>query len=133
MQDKAKQKLELMKGYVDKFKYKTPAIEMFLEETKCHKSTAYDYYLMVTKGVASKRVTNAKLRRNYNKLANKDKCYLCGNHGQGSHHFDYLKNKTFTLCQSCHSKIHVIFKFYHETIIDTDRILTQIKTIINDK
>jgi len=132
MHEKSLEKVDLMKECIHQTKYRTEAVDLFIEKTGMHRSTAYDYYLLSTTGKPSKRITNSQLRTE-TKRASSGNCYFCNNPSKEGHHYDYLKDKTVSLCQSCHRKVHFIFESYHTAIVDKDRTLIQIKKLIFSK
>lgn len=129
MYKKAEEKIELMKGFIQQTKYREDAVKLFIKNTGMHISTAYDYYLLATTGIPSKRITNSKLRAAQTRASSKN-CYFCGNKSEEGHHYDYLKDKKVSLCQSCHGRVHFIFESYHNAIVEKDKMLMQIKQII---
>jgi hypothetical protein len=126
MSEQAKKKREYMKELYETKSSKKECLKEFNKKYPCHRSTAYDYYLIAYRGYASKRVTEKGLRK-YRESFIQGKCYFCNERKEESHHLDYLNNITINLCRSCHKKVHIIFKQYHELIASKDKILINIK------
>ncbi len=132
MQERTQIKIAIMKECIERHTFKSEVIREFIQLAGCHLSTAEDYFLLVKRGYPSKRITNAGLRRE-TKKANSKICYFCGKAVEENHHYDYLNDKTVSLCQSCHKKVHWLFERYSKIIQIKDTQLMGIKSILMGK
>lgn len=126
-----KNNINLMKECITRAKTKKEIMKLFSEKTMFNKSTVYDYYNLVVEGYdrfEKKRIANISFRNNLKKKC----CYLCGDINQiRAHHIDYLRNKAVGLCDSCHNKVHTLFKKYHKAIKEKDILLIKVRNIID--
>lgn len=121
---------QLMSKCIEETKSKREALNLFIKKTENHRSTAYDYYNLVKYEYDRFVIKNDKIKNTRVELKS-GKCYFCSDENKNFHHMDYLNNIGISLCDSCHNKIHIIFKKYHKLIIEKDRILVEAKRSIN--
>jgi len=81
--------------------------------------------------------TNVIIHKDKKIRIGEENCYFCGTNKElVEHHISYNPQIVVTLCHSCHSKFHYIFKKYHEIILKKDitlyRISQHLKKIKKD-